>query len=100
MRELPVRIKQTVDREHAVFTNSRGYLVGWELDDLDVARLQHNSDSAVKLERMPKHLFVRIRNGGGEEHATSLRPHMPNLEEGVYPLKPAWCTWAREKQAH
>ena len=64
VRDLPVYFTETVDRELRVYKNTRGRLVGWQLDALDRAALHAEAGSKICmstiLNRLPLELYVKV----------------------------------------
>ena len=56
---LPVRFTHSVDPERKIFKFTVGRLLGWELQDVDHARVQACTDAEMVLKRLPKLLFVK-----------------------------------------
>ena len=90
IKELPVRFTRTLDKERKIFKFTRGVLIGWELHPVDQERVAASSEPEIVLQRLPKHLFVRVANPGMPQHH--------GLEEQVYAVKPMAARWCRDNE--
>ena len=89
VKDMPIRFTDTVDREKGMFKNSRGILTGWTLQPLDAQRIRGEDAAEMVLSERPLFLFVRIPGVRWTMSET--------LGENIYPVKPAWKTWARDR---
>ena len=72
-----------------MFKNSRGILTGWTLQPLDAQRIRGEEAAEMVLSERPLFLFVRIPGVRWTMSET--------LGENIYPVKPVWKTWARDR---
>ena len=91
--DLPLRLmsanygsKWKALKSHGVFNQARGRLKGWELHDVDAARVQSHSELEIVLFHLPKRLFVEME---GNAKGT-----WENLPAKWVPLPAATTTWS------
>lgn len=86
---MPVRFTATADKERKIFKNTRGVLLKYQFDPLDVSLLQGQQPQEVILKHTPAFLFVQIPGATWIVHEA--------LGPGVYPLKPVFRRWHLDK---
>ena len=91
MKEMPVRFTATLDRQRQIFKHTRGQVVGWQLDALDLQRSHGACEAEFVCEKTPQLLFVRIAKA-----EWTIREAW---SEGVYVLKLACRPWIRDRAA-
>ena len=74
--------------EKKIFKNTRGVLQSWHLQPVDEDRAHGTDDPEVVLPLMPKHLLVKIPGADWT---------VKGLPQGVYPLRPVFRVWTRDK---
>ena len=87
--ELPVQFTNTYAREDHIFKFTRGCIWGWELQPLDAAIVEGSSDPELILNRLPKIIYVEVKDAVFEQQA--------GVPAGVYPVKPRNVFWSRDK---
>ena len=92
VRDMPVRFTDTMDRERGIFKNARGILKGWQLQPLDAQRASCEDCEELVLTALPEYLFVHIP---GMEWVVD-----DKLGKGVYPLKPVFRHWTRDRDGY
>ena len=86
VKNLPVRLTDTINRNKKLYRGRRGRIVGWQLHP-DTEKV-YNDDGECMLSRQPVTIFVQFK--GAEWR-------IKDLEKGVYPVTQASRTWLVNK---
>ena len=85
MKDLPVRLTETVNRGRKLYRGRRGRIIGWQLHP--ETKMKENAGECI-LSRQPIQIFVKF---------TGAQWRIMDLDEGVYPLTQASRTWMVNK---
>ena len=83
VKEMPLRVTTTLDRDRAVFKNSRAKLLGWTLPAEEEERILPLDDPEIVLTRRPLSLEIEV-----ETHDAPV----------TYTLKPQVRVWSRDRE--
>ena len=89
VKGMAMRCTEITDKEKNIFNNSRGVRAGWRLEQLDEDRVCGDDDAQAVLSIIPEHLCVKVKDADWTVH--------PSLGKGVYPLKPVYRVWTRDR---
>ncbi len=85
VKDLPVRLTESVDREKQLYRGRRGVIYGWTLDPRS---LPVEIDDEYMLDRLPLVIYIYFQEADWR---------VGKLPKGVYPLKPRSRTWTVNK---
>ena len=92
MLDLPIRFTDSPSAAAAqmgVYKNSRGWLRGWELTEVEIHRLEEIQDAEIVLQQRPPRLHIEV------ETATKLMPRVDG--KAIYSLKVQVKQWSLDK---